>query len=145
MPNRALFDALREWVSTTYPGGVPRSFRLSITVPGEANEVEVRLAVPFCLPAAAAAAPPAPPPEPMIADYEPTDAELDVLAALEGVALKTKALVEAIGMSESQMFRALKRLRATSPPMVRHEPGLGYWRTDCPPAELAGGVPPGAR
>lgn len=67
-----------------------------------------------------------------------TEAQSCVIEALEGVALRGRDLEPACGLEHSHMFRVLRQLQALDPPLVARDPALGYYRTDAPPAELAG-------
>lgn len=68
--------------------------------------------------------------------FVPTTFQEEVLAALEGRALRTDALGNAVG-DRSRLFRnpgGLKELRKYN--LVKHHPRLGYYRPDAPPEEL---------
>jgi hypothetical protein len=114
-----LFAAVRAFASMHY--GVRPT---EITIVFEDGE-QCRLSVPPVV--AVAELPP----------FVPTPFQSDILAALEGKALRTDALANKVG-DRSRLYRrpgGIHELRDNG--LVAHHPRLGYFRPDCPPAELS--------
>lgn len=111
------------------------------SLPGEeADEVVVllrsgkRLRVPFSAGIVAAA----PCAEPGASAFNPSEFQADLLAALEGCALRTDALAAKADCDRRRLFRpgGLKDLQAAG--WVAHDPAAGYFRPDVPPEGLRG-------
>lgn len=80
------------------------------------------------------AAPRPPPSNP--AQFVPTPFQKGILKALDGKALRTEALADAVG-NRSRLFRhpgGLKELRERG--LVSHHQRLGYYRADALPPEM---------
>lgn len=96
--------------------------------------------------AAPALATPAPPPAEVPAPQEepptfvPNAMQGDILAVLDGKAMRTDALAHAVGVNRSSLFRkpngGMDELKREG--YIDIHPRLGYYRLDAPPEELLG-------
>ena len=120
--NEHLFAAIRAWAAVNYPGAPPEEFALWL----RGRPRPARLPVPEAVqqPAREEA-------------FVPTELQADILEALEGKALRSEPLAQAVGVSKRTLYREpgglpeLQRREA-----VRTHSRLGYYRPDAPPQEL---------
>jgi hypothetical protein len=79
-----------------------------------------------------------PPRPPSAAGFVPTQLQREILAALNGQALRTDELLAAVDCPRSQLFKrptgGLQELRDRG--LVAHHDNLGYYRVDSPPPEI---------
>lgn len=138
----SLLDHVREFLALNYPGLVPAELTVRFLNYDRAFRVPVPPAAP-----APAPAPACPVPAPANGqrqqqthgeEFVPTEFQMDVLAALEGKALRADTLGHKVG-DRRRLYRHPGGLRElTERGLVAKHPRLGYYRTDAPPPELAG-------
>jgi hypothetical protein len=137
-----LADLARRYVREHYPdlrGPVEVRVVLTEDLAFEAVQVEIVPGESTAEPPPAEPASEPPPAEPSPGEaWVPTLLQRQVLAALEGDALRADELGAVTG-DRRGLFQAggLRELQDRG--LVRKDPRLGYYRPDLPPAELAGG------
>lgn len=129
-------DLVRDYLQQKYPTYTPIRFTVDMARGAEAESMR------FPIPLVIISAPePEPEDEPAATAAEAADMDDDweihpfqeaILEALEGKALKTRALGQAVG-DAARLYRprGLKELRARG--LVKHDNKVGFYRPDAPP------------
>jgi hypothetical protein len=120
---------LARWLSTNQPGAI------LVEVPLKLADGRT-LPMSFVMPPLAAPAPP----QASADEYQPfipTAFQKAILKALEGKALRARALGAAVGESASWLYRPGGMTELRERGLVEQHERLGYYRPDAPPPELA--------
>lgn len=115
MNTEAMLAAVRAYVAANYPDQLCTEVRLKLT------RGKIVLPMPTTIPAARRL-------------FIPTQAQQDILEALDGKALTGDALAAKLDVDRRGVMRSLAELREHG--LVENRQRVGYYRPDAPPPEL---------
>lgn len=121
---RKVLDVVRAFAREQFPGEVPERVTIRFS-----SKRKVRLPL--------LGEPPATAPTPEQA-FEPTEFQADLLAALEGKALRTDDLAGVVGCDRRKLFKPHGLKELVEAGWVAHSEKHGYYRPECPPQSLRG-------
>lgn len=129
--NKELFNTVSGWMASNYPGIIATEVIIRAKSLHRSELTPIRLLVPLRQAK-----------KPTKDIFAPTVYQKAILAALDGKAMRTADLADALGGDRRRLFKdpgGIKELKKAG--MISNHPRLGYYRIDSPPPELKGSRP----